>query len=142
MKLNIVYTNESDITLKISKDNKHLNEIIKFIDNLKDCNLLFYKNSKEVYIDIYDILFFETDLNRISAHTKNDVYFVKEKLYELEKLLPNSFIRVSKSTIVNKKHIYSINKNVTQPGIITFNNTYKKTSVSRMYFKKLKEELK
>ena len=70
--------------------------------------LIFYKEDTEYYISLDKILFFETDNGKINGHTKDDIYEVKYKLYELEELLPGSFTRVSKSTILNINHIYSI----------------------------------
>ena len=65
----------------------------------------------------------------------------KYKLYELEDLLPNNFIRVSKSAIVNVSHIFSIDRNVTSSSCIKFNGTYKNVYVSRRYYKDLKNKL-
>lgn len=84
-----------------------------------------------------DILFFETDENGISAHTRTDAYQVKYKLYELEELLPRFFMRVSKSAILNTNHIYSINRNLTASSVVAFLNTHKQVYVSRYYYKPL-----
>ena len=60
------------------------------------------------------------------------------KLYELENILPNSFLRISKSTIVNIQKIYSLSHSVSSH-LITFQNSHKQVYVSRMYYKVLKE---
>ncbi|WP_332525109.1 LytTR family DNA-binding domain-containing protein [Terrisporobacter sp.] len=44
----------------------------------------------EYYISLSDILFFETEENTMSAHTIDNVYQVKYKLYELEEILPKN----------------------------------------------------
>lgn len=144
MRLKIVYSDllDDEVVITINKDNAQLDDIKKYIEKLNRVNLKFYQKDLEVFINITDVLFFETEFDRISAHTKNDVYIVKEKLYELENLLPNYFKRVSKSTIINQNQVYAINRSVTQPGIVIFNDTHKRTYISRFYFKKLKEELK
>lgn len=103
--------------------------------------LIFYKEDTEYYISLDKILFFETDNGKINAHTKDDIYEVKYKLYELEEMLPSSFTRVSKSTILNVNHIYSINKNITSSSVVQFENTHKKVYVSRSYYKPLKMKL-
>ncbi|MGL5256389.1 MAG: LytTR family DNA-binding domain-containing protein [Proteocatella sp.] len=99
--------------------------------------IVFYKDETQYYMELDNVLFFETDQNTITAHTKDDVYKVKYKLYELEDLLPNSFIRISKSTILNINKIYSISRNLTSSSIIEFQNTHKKAYVSRHYYKQL-----
>ena len=102
---------------------------------------VFYKGSTEYYLTLNDILFFETDENGISAHTKDNVYQTRYKLYELEELLPGSFMRVSKSAILNTSHIYSIKRNLTAASAVTFQGTHKQVYVSRYYYKPLISKL-
>ncbi len=103
--------------------------------------LTFYKNETEYYIPLQDVLFFETDDGGISAHTADDVYTVKYKLYELEKVLPRNFIRVSKSTILNVSKVYSVERNLTASSIVQFAGSHKQVYVSRYYYKSLKISL-
>ena len=98
---------------------------------------IFYKGNTEYYLMLDEILFFETDQNGISAHTRTDAYQIKYKLYELEDILPGFFMRVSKSTILNTNHIYSINRNLTASSVVAFLNTHKQVYVSRYYYKPL-----
>ncbi|MDE6904736.1 MAG: LytTR family transcriptional regulator [Lachnospiraceae bacterium] len=102
---------------------------------------VFYRGNTEFYMKLNDIIFFETENGGISAHTKTDAYQAKYKLYELEDILPGFFIRVSKSTIVNTNHIYSIHRNVTASSIVTFTDTHKQVYVSRYYYKPLISKL-
>lgn len=99
--------------------------------------LPFYKGNTEYYLALGDILFFETDSGSINAHTKDEVYHTKYKLYELEDMLPGFFMRVSKSTILNTNHIYSINRNLTASSVVAFAGTHKQVYVSRYYYKPL-----
>ena len=103
--------------------------------------LTFYKNETEFYIPLEEILFFETEGGGISAHTASDVYTVKYKLYELEKVLPRNFIRVSKSTILNVSRVYSVERNLTASSIVQFAESHKQVYVSRYYYKSLKISL-
>ncbi len=98
---------------------------------------IFYKGNTEYYLMLDEILFFETDQNGMSAHTRTDAYQIKYKLYELEDILPGFFMRVSKSTILNTNHIYSINRNLTASSVVAFLNTHKQVYVSRYYYKPL-----
>ena len=133
---------ENEIIIKCNQNDLEINKIINYIENLEKEKITFYKKETEYYIDLEEIIFFETSLNSISAHTINDEYNVKLKLYELEKQLPRNFIRISKSTIVNINKIYSIDKNITSSSTIKLNNTYKQIYASRRYYSALKERLK
>ena len=86
-------------------------------------------------------MFFETESDVIKAHTRNNIFETKSRLYELENILPYYFCRISKSAIVNVKEIYSITKNITASSKIEFKDTHKHIFVSRGYFKPLKNKI-
>ena len=91
---------------------------------------LVYKGDTEYYLNVNDIIFFETDGNAVMAHTRDDVYETRRKLYELEELLGGRFQRISKSAIVNVDKVYSIKRNVTSSSAIEFQGTHKQIYVS------------
>ena len=95
----------------------------------------------DYFLRFPEIIFLETDGNRVAVHTKTHIYSTKQKLYELEELLPFNFMRVSKSTILNVKEIRSIHKNITGASEIEFADCIKKTYVSRSYYKALIDKM-
>ena len=99
------------------------------------------KGEKEYFITLEDIVFLETADQVVAVHTVDQIYATKQKLYELEELLPGSFMRVSKSTIINMSVIRSIHKNITGASEVEFNGTMKKAYVSRMYIKALMNKM-
>ena len=104
--------------------------------------LTFYKDRSEYFVDVSEILFFETDGEKVYGHTREEAYEVRQKLYELEEILPIAFCRISKSTIVNTKQIYSIEKSFSGTSTVNFYQTHKQVHVSRHYYQLLKERLK
>lgn len=100
-----------------------------------------YREDREYYIPLEEILFFETSGDGICAHTADQIFQTKYKLYELEEMLPAYFMRVSKSTVLNVEQIYSITKNFTAAGVVNFEGTPKEAYVSRNYYKALKIKL-
>ncbi len=103
--------------------------------------ITFYKEDAEYFLPVGDILFFETDGGVIRAHTAAEEFEVRYKLYELEEQLPTYFMRVSKSSILNTRKVYSITKNLTGASKIEFQGTYKIVYCSRNYYKALKDSL-
>ena len=77
----------------------------------------------------------------IFAHTGDEMYQVKYRLYELEEFLPGHFMRISKSTILNTNKVYSIQRNLTASSVVEFQNTHKQVFVSRYYYRPLKNKL-
>ena len=103
--------------------------------------LLLYKKDIEYYIPLADILFFETGIRGIEAHTVDDIFETKYRLYELEEILPSFFMRISKSAILNTRKVYAINRNLAAASAIEFQRTHKQVYVSRSYYKPLKSKL-
>jgi len=86
-------------------------------------------------------LFFETGHDGVYAHTAADAFKTEFKLYELQEMLPEKFVRVSKSAIVNIVHILSISRNLASSSLIRFQRSHKQIYVSRFYYKDLKHKL-
>jgi len=103
--------------------------------------LTFFKENKEYYFPLKNIAFFETSENNVYAHTRNDIFRIRLRLYELEELLPRSFVRISKSTIVNVHQILTINRNLASASLIQFYKSHKQVYVSRRYYKGLSERM-
>ena len=96
---------------------------------------------REYFVAVKDILFFETSDNRTAAHTSDHMYYTEMKLFELSDFLPNTFMRVSKSSIVNMQRISSIRRDVTGVCEVFFDGSEKRIYVSRMYYKPFREKL-
>lgn len=146
MKIRIEVNNKMDEAEVIIRCSEVTDEVVKLESRLSELitpktKIIFYKNEQEYYISPSDILFFETNTHGVIAHTVNEIYYVKFKLYELEKILPDAFVRVSKSTIANSDKVYSILRNITSASRVEFLNTHKKIYVSRKYYKELRTKL-
>ena len=99
------------------------------------------RGESEYYLNLQEILFFETAGVAVAVHTVNQIYTTHQRLYELEEILPGIFLRVSKSTILNIGRIHSVRKNITGASEVEFDGTAKKAFVSRSYFKLLTDKL-
>ncbi|MBN1891371.1 MAG: LytTR family transcriptional regulator [Clostridiales bacterium] len=101
----------------------------------------FFKGEEQYFLIFSEILFFETQGEKVIAHTATDSYETKQRLYELESMLPASFVRVSRSTIANVSHIFSIQRGLTRVSHITFRGSYKEVYASRKYGPVLKVKM-
>lgn len=133
---------ETEIQIRCQSLNEEVQRIQQMISNMagKNEKLIFYKEGKEYYFSLKEIIFFESFENGINAHTRDNVYQTKYRLYELEEILPKNFLRVSKSTILNMDHIYSIDRTLAS-SLVQFEKTHKQVYVSRFYDKVLKKRL-
>ena len=144
MKLRIELTDgstEDEIVIRCGRVDDNVQKLQEFILNMSAPGITFYKGTEEFYLPLEEILFFETYGEQVFAHTANDAYKVKHRLYELEEMLPGVFTRAAKGTIVNTKQIYAIARNLTSSSKISFNGTHKHIYVSRHYYKSLKDKM-
>lgn len=95
----------------------------------------------EYYLPIEDILFLESNGSMVAVHTKNHIFESRKRLYELEELLPGSFMRISKSTILNTTKIWAIHKNITGASEVELAGSNKRAYVSRSYIRALMSKL-
>ena len=132
---------ESEVIIRCNSVDEDVQKLQSYIKTLSSPQIVFYKDQQEFFLPLEDILFFETEGERVFAHTKNDAFRVKYKLYELEELLPRVFARASKGTIVNTARIFAINRQLTSASQVKFANTHKQIYISRHYFKTLKDKM-
>lgn len=132
---------DTELVIRVSRIDERIQKIQDVLEESAAPTILFYKESSEYFVELAEILFFETDGAKIFAHARNDAYEVKLKLYELEEILPRYFCRISKSTIANIKAIYALDKSFSGTSTVQFYNTHKQVHVSRHYYQLLKEKL-
>lgn len=131
---------EEEVIIRCRKLDEKVQKVYETLADVskESRHLVLYKENTEYYLPLDHILFFETTDNVISAHTVDNIYQTDYRLYELEEILPGCFMRVSKSTILNLNHIYSITRNLTASSVVQLMNTHKQVYVSRYYYKPLK----
>ncbi len=134
--------NETEVVIRCREIDESIQRLQRLLREQSGApTIAFYKDNEEYYFPLDDVLFFETNVDRVFAHTAQDAFRIKQRLYELEELLPRNFLRVSKSTILNYQHIYSLQRNLTGASLVQFRNTHKEVYVSRLYYRVLREAL-
>lgn len=140
------YKNEK-FKLCIKKKMVEFNEGIKSYEDLINLletditSLKAYKDNKSYNIDFNDICYIEAVDNQSFLYTKKSLYEVKEKLYQLENMLPESFIRCSKSMICNTNEILSVESDKNSRLIATLTND-ETIVITRQYVKSIRSRIK
>ena len=135
---------EDEITIRCSQYFDQIQQIQNYLAEMNDSkpHFEFYKGNEEFFLSIDDILFFETNEENVYAHTKDDSFRTRMRLYELENILPKYFVRISKSSILNSLHVHSVDRKLNTASLVQFKDTHKEVYVSRLYYKFLKEKMK
>lgn len=134
---------EDEVLIRCGRVDDTIQKIHKYIleQSSVRSKVTFYKGNQEFYFPLDDILFFETEDEHVYAHTVDDAYRIRYRLYELETMLPGNFVRAAKSTIVNTAQVYSITRNLTASSLIQFTNSHKQVYVSRYYYQELRRRI-
>ena len=118
-------------TNKITEDVKKLIEKIRDEENIK---LYGYKDENKIE-SIY------SEDKKVFARTEsNEIFEIKKRIYELENILSEKFVRISNSEIVNFSKVQSLDFKIIGTIVLKF-YTDRYTYVSRRYVKKIKEYL-
>lgn len=134
---------EPHISIKFSERTEDIQSLEKLILDFlsQQEKIIGIKENIEFFLSPKEILFFQTEDNSIYAHTEQDSYLTKHKLYELDSKLPSFFQRVSKSTIVNINKIVASKRELNGSAILHFNHSSKMVYCSRSYYHDLRAKL-
>lgn len=132
---------EEKIIIESSKITEELSNIINTLKNLDKEKIKVFLEDETYFIDEKDIETIYSNDKKVFIKTKDNEYVCKQRLYELESILPKKdFIRISNSEIINLNKVKSINTKFIGSIVITFYSGYI-TYSSRRYINKIKEIL-
>lgn len=130
---------EDEIIINCKKINHDIQTIIDFIKTINS-KIKGVKEDKTFLIDLKNIFYFESVDKKSFVYTKDDVFEITLRLYQIEELHNNNFFRASKSTIINISKIKELDPVISGKIKITLDNN-EHLLVSRQYVPILKKIL-
>lgn len=130
---------EEEIIIYAHERTSLIDEIEELVST-KSLELFGYKDKCIIKLLPTDIFCFIVEENKIFALTNNDKIQLKQRLYEVEEKLDETFIKVNQSCIVNIKKISKFEASFSGAFMITLKNGYR-DYVSRRQIKSVKERL-
>lgn len=115
--------NDGDVKINIetSKDTEELEDIIEYIKEYGKRKIVVYEDYNMLQINSDDIMYFYSEGNYNFCKTKEKIYRIKSKLYEIDKK-SNDFLRISKSCIINIKQVKSFDIGKNRNIVVKFND--------------------
>ncbi|MCQ2515033.1 MAG: LytTR family transcriptional regulator DNA-binding domain-containing protein [Ruminococcus sp.] len=111
MRLKILRDNkisEPCVTIEYNEETKEITELIEMV-RLFGNTIQADINGSSFVLQLKDIYYFESVDDNSYIYTKNQVYSTQSKLYKIEEKVQNmSFVRVSKSCILNITKLKSV----------------------------------
>ena len=129
--------------LMVHEENESIRRLTSFIEQEKFKYMLLtcYREDKTYQVKCREIYYIEALEEVQYIHMQDEIYCTRKRLYELERILPSEFVRVSKSVLLNMAKVN--NYKPIHGGIMMaeFGNgdcTY----ISRKYLKELRVKIK
>ncbi len=133
---------ETKVKIETPELDGPVQEILDFIKGRETEFLVGKDGEMQHILKPSNIHYFHTENEAVFAVTSTGSYKLKEKLYELEEILPsNKFIRMSKSVIANL-HEFSRFEASFNGTLCVYFKSGRKEYVSRTYVNAIKEALK
>ncbi|MFC5602037.1 LytTR family DNA-binding domain-containing protein [Sporosarcina koreensis] len=133
---------ETKVTIHCNEVDDSIKEVLDFLKGKKTEFLVGRDGEMQHILKPDDIHFFHTEKEGVMAVTAEGSFSLKEKLYELEEMLPPAkFIRLSKSVIANLHELSRFEASFNGTLVVHFKSGAKEY-VSRTYVSGIKEALK
>lgn len=129
------------IVIFTDKVNKEVTDIMEGLANINQKILKAYRDEKMYILNQSEIETIYSESGKIYIRYNEELYTIKNRLYELENLLDKKvFIRISNSEIVNINMVENIDFKIIGTLILNFKSG-NKAYASRRYVQKIKEFL-
>ncbi len=94
--------NEEVITARVKKANELTDRIENIVkEYVGENKIVVFSEDETVILEIKSIECVTVIDNKVWAITENGKFLIKNRLYEVEKILPFSFIKINKSSVAN-----------------------------------------
>ncbi|MFD2924304.1 LytTR family DNA-binding domain-containing protein [Halobacillus naozhouensis] len=133
---------ETKVTIHCKEMDASVKEILDFLNERETEFIVGRKGEKQHILMPREVHYFHSEGDTVFATSSDGGFKVKEKLYELEQLLPSKqFIRLSKSVIANLYEVSHFESSFNGTLCVYFKSGVKEYA-SRHYVTKIKEFLK
>ena len=134
---------EIKINIECNKTDENVIKLISLIKNINnnDKKVIGISKGETYCLDKNEILYFETVDRKTFCYTQDGIFEVAMKLYEIdEKYEDTSFLRISKSFIVNLNRVKSVKPEFDGKMLATMDNG-EKIYISRQYVPEFKKKI-
>lgn len=138
LKIFVDKTKEEEIIIYVHEKNGLVEEIERLVSENK-FELIGYKDNEAQKISLLEVNCFICENNKVFALT-DEKLVVRLRLYQIEDLLDDNFVRINQSCIANIRKIEKTQADFSGALTVVFKNGYR-DYISRRNLKKVKERL-
>ena len=138
IKVFIDKTKEEEVLVFAHERNALVNEIERIVQE-NNLELIGYKENEASKLKLFDVNCFISENNKVFALTKEKLQ-LKFRLYQIEEMLDENFIKINQSCIANIRQIEKVQATFSGSLQVVFRNGYC-DYISRRNLKSVKERL-
>ena len=139
MKCTLIITDKHEEEVVIyTRERTKLTDDIKALVGDSVPELMGYKENQAVKLSADEVYCFIVEGNKVYALTDKEKFQLKCRLYQLEEILPDIFVKINQSCLANIRKIGRFDTSVSGTLLVKFKNGYK-DYVSRRQMKAVKE---
>lgn len=130
---------EESIIITAHKKTEKIVMIEKII-NVNDQKLMAYDEDEILPINLNNVYAFYTNDSKVFVKMKDNDYLIKERIYQIEELLDDSFVKINQGCIVNINKILKFDSSITGSIKVVLKNGFS-DYISRRELKNVKRRL-
>ena len=139
MKCTLIITDEHQEEVVIyTRERTKLTDDIEALVIGSVTEIIGYGENQAIRLKTDEVTCFMVEDSKVYALTDKDKYQLKQRLYQLEEMLPDNFVKINQSCIANIRQIKKFDTSISGTLVINFKNGYK-DYVSRRQMKTVKE---
>lgn len=139
MKCTLIITNEHQEEVVIyARERTKLTDDIEALVIGSVTEIIGYGENQAIRLKTDEVTCFMVEDSKVYALTDKEKYQLKQRLYQLEEMLPDNFVKINQSCIANIRQIKKFDTSISGTLVINFKNGYK-DYVSRRQMKTVKE---
>lgn len=138
LKIFVDKTKEEEILIYVHEKNGLVEEIERLVSE-NNFELIGYKDNEAQKLSLLEVNCFICENNKVFALT-DEKLVVRLRLYQIEDLLDDNFVRINQSCIANIRKIEKTQADFSGALTVVFKNGYR-DYISRRNLKKVKERL-
>ena len=134
---------ETKISIECNKTDESIIKLVSLIKNINnnDRKIIGISQGETYCLEQDRILYFESVDRKTFCYTEDSVFEVGMKLYEIDEKYENtSYLRISKSVIVNLNRVKSVKPEFDGKMLATMDNS-EKIYISRQYVSEFKKKI-
>lgn len=140
MKCNVITNADKNEVIIYTKEKTPLTDEIERLCRENGVELVGYRDESAVLLTPSEIYSFTVEDDRLYARSSKGKFRIKMRLYRVEELIPDTFVRINQSCIANIKAIERFEVTIGGTLAVAFKDGYR-DYVSRRQTKLVKERL-